>query len=79
MDENGTLSGSALDMASAVRNTVAMLGRRARPGRAHGEHLSGGVPRPRSETGTIAAGYRANLVLVDDSLNAVATWIAGSG
>jgi N-acetylglucosamine-6-phosphate deacetylase len=76
-DENGTLAGTALDMASAVRNAVSLLGldivEAARMASEYpAEFLGLG-----SELGRIAPGYRANLVLMDDELNVQKTWIDG--
>lgn len=76
--KDGTLAGAALDMATAVRNCVRMLG----------------VPLERALTfasanpadfiglggslGRIAAGYRADLVAFDpDDIRVVRTWVAG--
>ena len=77
VDENGTLSGSALDMASAVRNAVAMLGF----GLADAARMASTYPAQflglGHELGRIAPGYRANLVLADDQLNIHETWIEG--
>ena len=77
VDENGTLAGSALDMASAVRNAVDLLGlpladaaRMASTWPAQFLGLGG-------ELGRIAPGYRANLVLVDERVNVRQTWIDG--
>ena len=77
VDEDGRLAGSNIDMASCVRNAVAMLGvslpeavRMA--SQVPAEFL--GVSR---EYGRIAAGQRANLVLADDELNVRETWIDG--
>lgn len=77
IDEDGRLAGSNIDMASCVRNAVKLL------------HL----PLPEAvrmaslypaeflgiahDTGRIRAGYRANLVLADDDLNVLETWIDG--
>jgi len=77
VDENGTLSGSAIDMASAVRNCVEMLGlpleQAARMASTYpAEFLGLG-----GELGRIAPGYRANLVLADERLNVLETWIDG--
>jgi N-acetylglucosamine-6-phosphate deacetylase len=77
VDENGTLSGSAIDMATAVRNSVELLGlpleQAARMASAYpAEFLGLG-----HELGRIAPGYRANLVLADDGMNVLATWIDG--
>ena len=77
VDEQGTLSGSALDMASAVRNAVQLLGlpleTAARMASTHpAEFLGLG-----DQLGRITAGYRANLVLVDQDLQVLDTWIDG--
>jgi N-acetylglucosamine-6-phosphate deacetylase len=77
VDEHGTLSGSAIDMASAVRNCVDLLGlpleQAARMASTYpAEFLGLG-----GEMGRIAPGYRANLVLVDDKVNVLGTWIEG--
>lgn len=77
VDEAGVLSGSALDMASAVRNTVAMLGvdlaEAARMASTYpAEFLGLG-----DQLGRIVPGHRANLVAVDASLTVLHTWIDG--
>ena len=73
----GALAGSALDMASAVRNTVRMLGlpldeacRMASQYPAEFLGLGG-------ERGRIAPGYRADLVLLDAEVNVRRSWIGG--
>jgi N-acetylglucosamine-6-phosphate deacetylase len=76
-DENGTLAGTALDMAAAVRNAVSLLGldvvEAARMASEYpAEFLGLG-----NELGRIAPGYRANLVLMDDELQVQKTWIEG--
>jgi len=76
-DENGTLAGTALDMASAVRNAVSSLGldivAAARMASEYpAEFLGLG-----DELGRIAPGYRANLVAVDDDIQVQRTWIDG--
>jgi N-acetylglucosamine-6-phosphate deacetylase len=77
VDEGGTLAGSDLDMASAVRNAVAMLGldlptavRMA--SRNPAEFLGMG-----HELGRIAPGLRADLVQAGDDLRVIETWIGG--
>jgi N-acetylglucosamine-6-phosphate deacetylase len=77
---DGTLAGTALDMASAVRNCVRLLG----------------VPLPdalrfasthpamflglEQKLGTLAPGYRADLVAFDPTdIKVLATWVAGNG
>jgi N-acetylglucosamine-6-phosphate deacetylase len=79
IDERGTLAGSALDMAGAVRNSIEMLGlpleRAARMASTYpAEFLGLG-----GELGRIATGYRASLTLLDEKLRAVSTWIDGRG
>jgi N-acetylglucosamine-6-phosphate deacetylase len=75
--EDGTIAGSDLEMAVAVRNTVRELGLPLEAAlhmasRAPAEFLGLG-----DQLGHIAGGYRASLVLLDDDLNAVETWIDG--
>jgi N-acetylglucosamine-6-phosphate deacetylase len=77
-DENGTLAGTALDMAAAVRNTVVLLGldlvEAARMASEYpAEFLGLG-----HELGRIAPGYRANLVLMDNEFAVQRTWIDGA-
>jgi N-acetylglucosamine-6-phosphate deacetylase len=74
----GALAGSALDMATAVRNTVRLLGlpldeacRMAAQYPAEFIGLGG-------THGRIAPGYRADLVLLDDDLRVRGSWIAGA-
>lgn len=77
VDEDGRLAGANIDMASCVRNAIRLLQ----------------VPLPEAvrmasrypaeflglahEMGRIRAGYRANLVLADENLNVLETWIEG--
>jgi N-acetylglucosamine-6-phosphate deacetylase len=77
VDEDGRLAGSNVDMASCVRNAISMLG----------------VPLPEAvrmaslypaqflgldgQLGRIAPGYKANLVLADDQIRVLDTWIDG--
>ena len=77
VDESGTLAGSNLDMAAAVRNAVRLLdldladaARMA--SRNPAEFLGLG-----DLLGRIAPGYRADLVLMDEDLNVLDTWING--
>jgi N-acetylglucosamine-6-phosphate deacetylase len=73
----GSLAGSALDMATAVRNSVAMLGvpleEAARMASAYPAEFLGIGDR----YGRIAPGCRADLVALDGDLQVVATWISG--
>ena len=77
VDEDGRLAGSNIDMASCVRNAVAMLG----VSLPEAVRMASQVPAEflgvSQEYGRIAAGQRANLVLADDELNVRETWIDG--
>lgn len=74
---DGTLAGSDLDMATAVRNTVEALGLPL----AAALHMASRAPAEflglGGELGRIAPGYRASLVLLDDGLRVAETWIDG--
>jgi len=75
---DGTLAGSVLDMAQAVRNTVAWLDvpldEAVRMASTYpAEFIGLGATH-----GRIAPGYAADLVALDDDLRVTATWIAGS-
>ena len=77
VDTEGRLAGSDIDMATAVRNVPAMLqlelataARMASQYPAEFLGLSG-------ELGRIAPGQRANLVLVDEGVHVMETWIDG--
>ncbi|MDH5824592.1 N-acetylglucosamine-6-phosphate deacetylase [Luteimonas sp. RD2P54] len=73
----GALAGSALDMATAVRNCVRLLGlpleEAARMASAYPAECLGLGDR----YGRIAPGYRADLVLLDADLRVRRTWIGG--
>jgi N-acetylglucosamine-6-phosphate deacetylase len=77
VDEAGTLAGSLLDMASAVRNAVRMLGL----GLADASRMASRNPAEflglEHELGRIARGCFADLVLLDDDLEVLDTWIHG--
>lgn len=77
VDEDGTLAGSDVDMATSVRNAVDLLGlplveAAQMASRYPAEFLGLGA-----EFGRIAPGYRASLALVDDGLKVIDTWIDG--
>jgi len=76
VDEHGRLAGADLDMASAVRNAVRMLGLDV----ATAVRMASANPAEflaLRNVGRIAPGQRANLVLLDDDLRVHATWIDG--
>ncbi|WDJ89244.1 N-acetylglucosamine-6-phosphate deacetylase [Xanthomonas campestris] len=73
----GALAGSALDMATAVRNSVQWLGvdlaEAARMASTYPAQCIGLGER----LGRIAPGYQADLVLVDADVHVLGTWVAG--
>jgi len=77
VNSDGTLAGSNLDMSSAVTNAVQMMGVTL------AQAISMASQNPAEfiglgETlGQIKAGYRADLIMADRSLNILKTWIAG--
>jgi N-acetylglucosamine-6-phosphate deacetylase len=73
----GTLAGSDLDMATAVRNTVRHLGLPLEQALAMASRVPAAFLRLESELGRIAPGHRASLVLLDGDLQVQQTWIDG--
>ncbi|MFL6618846.1 MAG: N-acetylglucosamine-6-phosphate deacetylase [Povalibacter sp.] len=77
VDEGGTLAGSHLNMAEAVRNSTTLLGLELHEAvRMASEYPASFLGLDR-EFGKIARGYRASLVQCDSEMNVVATWIDG--
>lgn len=78
VDEDGTLAGSDMDMATAIRNSVQLLQLELH----EAVHMASRYPAEflglSREFGRIAKGYRATLVIADDDLNVRATWIDAS-
>jgi N-acetylglucosamine-6-phosphate deacetylase len=75
-DQDGRLAGSNIDMASCVRNAVTLLGVPLE----EAVRMASQIPAQflgLADCGRIAAGCRANLVLADDDLNVLETWIEG--
>ncbi len=74
---DGTLAGSDLDMASALRNCVEMMG----VDLASVSHMASTTPAAfmgiGGSHGRISEGYRADLVHLDDSLRVRNVWVAG--
>lgn len=73
----GSLAGSALDMASAVRNAVHLLGLPLDEAARMASRYPAQFLNLDDRLGEIAEGYQADLVLLDDALQVRATWIAG--
>jgi N-acetylglucosamine-6-phosphate deacetylase len=75
-DEDGRLAGSNIDMASCVRNAMTLLGVPL----IEAVRMASQVPAQflgLTDCGRIAGGCRANLLLADDDLNVLETWIDG--
>mgnify|MGYP000141507719 CR=1 FL=1 len=75
----GTLAGSMLDMATAVRNTVETLGLPLEAALRMASCIPAEVLGLGDRLGRIARGHRADLVLLDDALHVMRTWIGGVG
>ncbi len=77
LDEAGTLAGSNLDMASAVRNAVRMLDVDLVTAVRMASEFPAAFLGLERHLGRIAAGARANFVVADEQMNVGATWIDG--
>ena len=73
----GALAGSALDMATAVRNAVNLLGLPLDEASRMASRYPAQFLNVDDRLGEIAEGYQADLVLLDDALQVRATWISG--
>jgi len=73
----GALAGSALDMATAVRNTVQLLGQPLAEAARMASTYPAQFLNVDDRLGHIAEGFQADLVLLDDALHVQGTWIAG--
>jgi N-acetylglucosamine-6-phosphate deacetylase len=75
---DGTLAGAHLDMASAVRNCVELLGVPLTQALRFASAEPASFLGLADTLGSIAAGYRADLVAFDpDTLQIHTTWVAG--
>jgi N-acetylglucosamine-6-phosphate deacetylase len=77
VDEDGTLAGSDLDMAGAVRNAVGLAGLTLEEAVAMASANPAAFLGLGGELGAIAPGLRADLVEADESLTVMRTWIGG--
>ncbi|MGH8041439.1 MAG: N-acetylglucosamine-6-phosphate deacetylase [Rudaea sp.] len=77
-NSDGVLAGSALDMASAVRNTVALLGVPAEEALRMASQYPAAFLGMEQNRGRIAPGYVADLVALDENLSVRHTWIGGA-
>ncbi|KAB8195608.1 N-acetylglucosamine-6-phosphate deacetylase [Lysobacter maris] len=74
---DGTLAGSALDMASAVRNTVRRLGLPLDEACRMASQYPADFLGLDADHGRIAVGCRADLAMLDDDITVQGTWIGG--
>jgi N-acetylglucosamine-6-phosphate deacetylase len=76
--EDGVLAGAALDMASAVRNCVALLGLPLERALALASREPAHFLGLGDRLGRLAPGYRADMVaFAPDDVSIIATWVAG--
>jgi N-acetylglucosamine-6-phosphate deacetylase len=78
IDESGTLAGSHLDMASAVRNATTLLKLELAEAVRMASEYPAAFLGLDAELGKIAPGYRASLVQCDANVHVLATWIDGA-
>jgi N-acetylglucosamine-6-phosphate deacetylase len=76
---DGTLAGSVLDMAAAVRNCVRLLGVTLPDALRFASAAPAAFLGLGDRLGHLAPGYRADIVAIDPSrLQVIATWVAGA-
>jgi N-acetylglucosamine-6-phosphate deacetylase len=78
LDEMGRLAGSHTDMATAVRNAIELLALSLPDAVQMATRNPAAFLGLEREYGRIGPGCRANLVLADDELNVLDTWIDGT-
>jgi len=78
VDEEGTLAGSDLDMMGAVRNAVRIAGLDLETAVGMASASPAAFLGLQADHGAIAPGRRASLVVADEGLNVVETWIDGA-
>lgn len=78
VDDHGTLAGSDLDMAAAVRNAITMMNLSLDEAVMMASAAPAAFLGLEGQRGRIAAGLAADLCLLDDQLNVTATWIDGA-
>jgi N-acetylglucosamine-6-phosphate deacetylase len=77
VDEDGRLAGSNIDMASCVRNAMRLLQLPLPEAVRMATRYPAEFLGLAHEVGRIRAGFRADLVLADEKLNVLETWIGG--
>ena len=78
VDDEGVLCGSAIDMATAVRNAMDLLALPLEHAVAMASAHPAGFLGLGGERGRIAPGYRADLVVADERMNVKQAWIGGT-
>jgi N-acetylglucosamine-6-phosphate deacetylase len=76
-DEDGTLAGTALDMAAAVRNAITLLDVTLEEALRMASQCPAQYLGLGQTLGKIAPGFRADLALLSDELRVTRTWIGG--
>jgi N-acetylglucosamine-6-phosphate deacetylase len=74
---DGTLAGSHLDMATAVRNTTTLIGLPLEEALRMASMYPAAFLGLGHQMGRISAGFRADFALLDDDLRVTKTWIGG--
>ena len=77
IDEAGVISGSALDMASAVRNAVGLVGLRPEVAVRMASLNPARFLGMEADRGRIARGCRADFVVTDERMNVRSVWMNG--
>jgi N-acetylglucosamine-6-phosphate deacetylase len=77
VDEHGTLAGTVLDMGSAVRNAITLLRVSLEKAVLMASAYPGNFLGLSSSHGRIAPGCHADLVVAEEDLTVVETWIGG--
>ncbi len=75
---DGTLAGSDLDMLSAVRNSVRDLGLSLDEALRMASRYPAAMLGLDRELGSLAPGYLASMIAIDDELNLYGSWIEGN-
>ncbi len=79
VNTQGTLAGSSLDMAAAVRNTIEQAGIAPQEALRMASAYPADFLGLGESHGRIAAGYAADFAVLDDALGVRETWIDGEG
>ncbi|HEY5129228.1 MAG TPA: amidohydrolase family protein, partial [Bradyrhizobium sp.] len=77
VSENGTLAGAHLDLASAVKNAVTLVGISLDDALRAASLVPARFLGIEQHRGTLRAGARADIVALTTNLDALTTWIAG--